>query len=493
MRGFMKTFKMLPFLFLSLPAFAQFTVAPFGSSASSIPVGESVSNHCLEDCEFEIIIKPFCFGTNLRAYPAKLQMDPKERITANIVFKDKTKTKQDTFNISFPGNMTFATEGTLVDCVISQNEARKGPGESRDISCPIPSKNNEIQTFNLKGWKSTQNPNIRFRNDFTNYAGIGLQAKLSGPPVDGVDNEITCLYKFTKNKDGAVINSSVACYFPSTLPDLSGEITIIKDGIDPTPPENFEISAYTNFIKVKLKKSLNSISNKVVVKNGALVLPPPPEHSIEFTQRGRRLFDSYEKKGFDENNGFQSFTTQVKFAGSQGFCGGYYSPLMLFFDEKLPRFSGVSSFPLYGLAPYTPVHWPEPKAPGYFLVHLKNRKTPVTSHEQLFGQDDKFDNGFEALKVHDDNMDGKIDKKDKIFTSLYLWSDLNGNGHSEKTEIRPLSDKKVVGISLKYTTNDPTNFQNRARVREKGSFEFLKAGKVTKAKIYDVWLSPLEQ
>ena len=485
----MKTFKILSLLLLSLPAFAQFTVAPFGSSASSIPVGESISNHCLEDCEFEIIIKPFCFGTNLRSYPAKLQMDPKERITANIVFKDKTKSKEDRFNISFPGNMTFATEGTLVDCVIT-----KVKGNVREITCRNPSKMDEELKFDLQGWKSTTNPNTHAANDFTRFAGIGLKAEHTLPHVDGVDKEITCLYKFTdKTKNSAVINSSVACYFPSTLPNLSSQIEIKKDGSDLTGTENVEISAYTNFIKVKLKKSLNSISNKVVVKNGALVLPPPPEHSIEFTQLGRRLFDSYEKKGFDESNGFQSFTTQVKFAGSKGFCGGYYSPLMLFFDEKLPKFSGVSSFPLYGLAPYTPVHWPEPKAPGYFLVHLKNRKTPVTSHEQLFGQDDKFDNGFEALKVHDDNMDGKIDKKDKIFTSLYLWSDSNGNGHSEMTEIRPLSDKKVAGISLKYTTNDPSNFQNRARVREKGSFEFLKAGKTTKAKIYDVWLSPLEQ
>src|SRR5690606_2252721 len=32
--------------------------------------------------------------------------------------------------------------------------------------------------------------------------------------------------------------------------------------------------------------------------------------------------------------------------GAAGFCGGYYSPLMVFFDDRRPVFSGKSRFPL---------------------------------------------------------------------------------------------------------------------------------------------------
>lgn len=471
------------------PALAQFTVAPFGSSNSGTPpIGENKKNQCTNGrCAFEIVIKPYCFGTNLRAYGLSTQLNPSQDVTANIVFSDPANaSKKDVFEVSFPARMTYAANGARTDCTFDADDDMSKVG-NHSISCNVPWLNKSF-TYTLSEWKARTNPG--YASSFNSYAGIGLPASLDPNQGSDIDPKINCLYKFTKyGNGGQLIESAVSCFFPSVLPDLSEKISIKKDGV---PLVNAEVIAFSNTIKIKLKDPLSAMPGNLPVKHGQIMMDKPPRHSTSFTQGPRGLATAREQEGFDEANAFQTFTTKVKFPGMEGFCGGYYSPLMLFFDNKLPKFSGVSIFPLYGMKENSPVNWPEAQAPGHFLALLNEGEKSITSYTHLFGQTDKFDNGFEALKVHDDNGDKVIDSKDKVFNSLILWNDKNGDGRSDATELKTLQDMRVSSIGLKYTSKDVTKFDNRARAREKGSFTYEKNGKTLTAQVLDVWLSPLE-
>lgn len=503
-----KTFVLLTLAF-AFEASAQFTVAPFGAgSASNTPIGDDRKNQCNNKrCNFELIIKPFCFGTNLRAYPLSIQMDPTKSITSSITFK-ASDGKSDNIEVTFPARMTYASSGSSITCSFKEDDDMTKPG-SHQMACYIPWLNKSY-TYTLREWLARKNPG--YSGEYNEYAGIGLPATLNPGQGEDIDKEITCLYKFTQHR-GSLVRSAVNCYFPSRLPDLSSQIKVVKDSKEVT---DAEITAYTNMIRIKFKEPINSLTKQLTVKHGRIILKSPPKHSVTYAQEAtatnRAFYNPWlspeeeketiymreiravrETEGFDEANAYQSFTTQVKFPGMQGFCGGYYSPLMLFFDNNLPKFTGVSAFPLYGMPEGTAVNWPERGAPGYFLVHLKKGEKKVTSYKQLFGQTDEYDNGFLALKVHDKNGDGKIDKKDPVFSSLYLWNDENGDGHSDEHELIPITKMGVKSIDLKYTTRDVTNFDSRARVREKGSFTFEKDGKNVKGAVWDVWFSPLDQ
>jgi Ca2+-binding RTX toxin-like protein len=68
----------------------------------------------------------------------------------------------------------------------------------------------------------------------------------------------------------------------------------------------------------------------------------------------------------------------------------------------------------------------------------------------LLADGTRASNGFEALAQYDKNGDGIIDENDDIFHKLMLWVDLNGNGVSEKGELKSLSDMGIKSISLNY-------------------------------------------
>lgn len=483
--------KMITFfmvLAVSIPAaYAQFSVTPFGS-ASPVPppIGQNRKTGCgAVGCNMELTIKPFCYGTNLRAYPVSTQLNPSEPVTMNFtIVNPDDAAKTDTFQIVFPVKATYASGGVRTDCSFNEGQDMNEKGY-KDITCSLPN----VGTFNYKlaNWKISHNPNGYGGAQFDYYAGSSMSAQRVG--AGDVDSQITCLYKFTSNdKHGQLKTNAVSCYFPSTMPDISNEVKLYKGG---TEVANAEIVASANSIQIKINDSLDSLSSKVAVRHGKITVPKPPGHRTSFTQGGRGLAAVRELESFDEASAYRSFTAQVKFPGSEGFCGGYYSPLMFFFDKQVPKFDGVSLFPLYGVKEGTRVNWPEQNAPGYFLTKL-NKGEQVSKNSQLFGQDDKHENGFLALGVHDKNKDGVIDAKDEVFASLQLWNDKNGDGQSDASELHSLKSRGIASISLKYSTRDVTKFENRARAREKSKFTYVENGKTKTGDVFDVWLSPLD-
>lgn len=180
------------------------------------------------------------------------------------------------------------------------------------------------------------------------------------------------------------------------------------------------------------------------------------------------------------------------FPGENGFCGGYYSPLMFFFNDKVPKFDGVTFFPL-NLTGAT--YWPESGTDVGFLVYDKNNDGKITFASELFGDNvhssKPYENGFERLKEFDSNHDGKINKKDKLFNKLAIWIDKNSNGVTDPGELIALKSK-VVEIDLKYVHKGVTAIADRAELREQSEFVMIENGKHVKRKIIDVYFAPGE-
>lgn len=484
--------KMITFLMLlavTAPASAQFSVTPFGSSSPvPPPIGQNRKSSCgVGGCALEINIKPYCYGTNLRAYPGERQLNSSEDVTMHFsVMSPDDPSKKDDLEISFPAKMTYASAGVRIDCAFSASENMAVAG-NKEMTCAIPWLGTSV-VYRLNDWLKSQNVAGAFGAEFDKYAGSPLYADKHG--AGDTDQRITCLYKFTSNdKHGQLSRGAVSCYFPSQMPDMTALVKVKRNGVDVGVAE---MEASTNNIKIKMTGDMNSMSSKVAVRHGKITVTKPPRHSTQYTQGGRVLAAVRELESFDEASAFKSFTTQVKFPGSEGFCGGYYSPLMFFFDNQVPKFSGISLFPLYGMKENTRVNWPEQNSPGYFLAKLDKGDTKITKHSQLFGQNAEHENGFLALKIYDKNNDGVIDSKDEVFTSLQLWNDKNGDGSSEASELHSLQSRGIASISLKYSTRDVTKFDDRARAREKSKFTYVQNGKTKSGDVFDVWLAPLE-
>lgn len=179
---------------------------------------------------------------------------------------------------------------------------------------------------------------------------------------------------------------------------------------------------------------------------------------------------------------------KVSFPGQTGFCGGYWSPLMVFFDDERPQFTNSSDFPLF---PIGKTMWPEANSPGWFVAVDRDGNKLIERKDELFGDSMDHVNGFEALREFDTNKDGFIDKKDKDFHKLVLWQDKNGDGISQKSEMVKLSTM-VTKISLNYEKGIITPIGKYAEARERAKFWYKKDGKTKQGDIIDIWLSPAE-
>jgi len=176
----------------------------------------------------------------------------------------------------------------------------------------------------------------------------------------------------------------------------------------------------------------------------------------------------------------------VKFPGQTGYCGGYYSPLMLFFDNDRPKFNGQSKFQLSAASK---TYWVEAGAPGHFLAIDRNYNGKIDGKEELFGDQDSDTNGFESLKEIDSNKDGIVNSKDKKFKRLLLWQDKNGDGVSTPDELELLS-KRVTKISLAYKKL-VNSYGDTAEARQVSQFWFKDGAKTKMGMVEDIWFAPV--
>lgn len=166
------------------------------------------------------------------------------------------------------------------------------------------------------------------------------------------------------------------------------------------------------------------------------------------------------------------------------FCGGWYSPLMVFFDEARPQFNGDSKFLR---SEDSKVYWPESGAPGYFLALDKNKNGRIDSADELFGNSEGKD-GFGALSEFDLNKDQVIDKKDPVFAKLVLWKDWSSRKPAKKgEETHSLADLNVSSIGLKAQAVI-RGYGDRAESRAESTFVYKnKQGKESTGAVQDIY------
>ncbi|MNL44103.1 hypothetical protein D3C87_1666570 [compost metagenome] len=95
------------------------------------------------------------------------------------------------------------------------------------------------------------------------------------------------------------------------------------------------------------------------------------------------------------------------------------------------------------------------------------------------------------MRAYDDNKDGVIDSKDKIFSQLVLWRDVNHDGISAKKEVISLEKKGITSISLNYK-NELRSGGNSAKILGPGEFTYkVKNGSEKKGVVWDIFLTAI--
>lgn len=120
--------------------------------------------------------------------------------------------------------------------------------------------------------------------------------------------------------------------------------------------------------------------------------------------------------------------------------------------------------------------WTRAGSDDAFLALDRDGDGIISSAAELFGSktaqpvaDPAQRNGFEALRVFDDslnggNEDGLLDESDRIFGRLRAWIDSDHDGFSDGAEIYPLAELGIVRISLDYRlTSRVDRYSNRYR------------------------------
>jgi hypothetical protein len=90
-----------------------------------------------------------------------------------------------------------------------------------------------------------------------------------------------------------------------------------------------------------------------------------------------------------------------------------------------------------------------------WLVHDPTRSGRVESALQLLGNVTFWlfwQHGFEPLEALDDDRDGEV--RGAELRGLALWHDRNGNGVSERGEVRPIEEHAIVGLRYAHEPGD---------------------------------------
>lgn len=92
---------------------------------------------------------------------------------------------------------------------------------------------------------------------------------------------------------------------------------------------------------------------------------------------------------------------------------------------------------------------------GLLALDLNGNGT-IDNGAELFGNHTKLKNGtlatngFEALAQYDDNGDGVINSKDKVWKNLLVWQDKVNDGVSQSDELTKIAKTGITEIQLEY-------------------------------------------
>lgn len=162
-------------------------------------------------------------------------------------------------------------------------------------------------------------------------------------------------------------------------------------------------------------------------------------------------------------------------------CGG--SPILI--DINGDGFSMTDArngiyFDLRGAGAREKLSWTASGSDDAWLALDRNGNGIIDDGTELFGNftsqpeappGDR--NCFRALAEFDKqekggNADGKIDKEDAIFSSLWLWQDSDHNGVSARTELHGLNELGLSVLDLDFkTSRRKDEYGNRFRFRAK--------------------------
>ncbi len=298
---------------------------------------------------------------------------------------------------------------------------------------------------------------------------------------------------FTLNDKGTLKNYSVL--YPATLVMKSGSDNIVKLGASQVSPASLNAQYTGNNLRITVPipfevtvtesgEMSDNWNVQLASVNFEQIFEPGAAATGQYMGRNGVLSASVSKSASKDG---RQFNIGAHFPGEAGFCGGYFSPLMVFFDDQRPQFTAKVEFPLN---PTGQTMWPEAGSPGAFIVFDRDGDGKIQTAEELFGAiEGKYKNGFESLREFDSNGDGVIDKKDKNFKKLKLWYDRNANGKTDKKELVNLSSK-IKSISLQYDASTTNGIQDRAEVRERSTFEFIDKRQLKKGAVLDMWFAP---
>jgi hypothetical protein len=99
--------------------------------------------------------------------------------------------------------------------------------------------------------------------------------------------------------------------------------------------------------------------------------------------------------------------------------------------------------------------WTWISAEAAWLVYDAAQDGRVESALQWFGNVSFWlfwNNGYEALKALDDDADGEL--KGAELRYLALWKDIDGDGISDRGEVRSLAEHGIVALSCHFTPGD---------------------------------------